>query len=325
MTVPGWQTGAADDITASGQPVQVRAASSLFANDGDAVELLAFATNGTLHNPTGVIIYTSPCGGSNTQSYSLDTVPGWIADEADAAAVRLTARNLPGNKQNPNTPRIYALSVPLACPGHAIISISLPVVSNGVIGVVSAMHILGIGIQASSFTDSTNTKNWIGTYAIRHNSDSDAFANTTFRIPAMISVGGTSARVHLSNALGKTPVTFTDVTVALQSSAGVAAASAEPARLTFGGATSVTVPAGGDVTSDPVSLTLAQQATVLVSMTGSGSIAHVPAHSHNRVTSYYTADGADHAQDIARGRQLVELRAVAGLSQVDLAEAMGVS
>ena len=300
MTVPGYQTGAADDITASGQLIQVPAASSSFANDGNAIVFLGFATNGAIHDASGVITYTSPCGGSNTQSYDIDTVPDWVKGSASADVIQLSARNKPGNTQDTYKPQIYAMSVPLACPGQAISSITLPVVSNGVIGGVSAMHVLGIGIRASSFTDATNTQNWTASFADRQDADSGTWSNLTFRIPATITVGGTSARIHLSNALGTAPVTFTDVTIAQQSTAGGAAAAAAPVQLTFGGSTSVTIPAGGEITSDPAGITLPQQATVLVSETISGLIANVPSHADIQGNAYYTdGDGVDHAQDTA--------------------------
>jgi hypothetical protein len=300
MTVPGYQTGSADDITASGQLIQVPAASSTFANDADAVVFLGFGTNGSIHNATGVITYTAPCGGSNTQSYDIDTVPDWVAGSPTAHVIQLAGRNLPGNKQDTDKPQVFAMSVPLACPGQAVSSISLPVVSNGVVGGVPAMHVLGIGLRASSFTDTTNTQNWTASFADKQDADSGSWSNLTFRIPAAITYGGTSARVHLSNALGTAPVTFTDVTIAVQGADGGADATAAPIQLTFGGSTSVTIPAGGEITSDPAAIDLPQQTIVLVSETIAGLVANVPSHANIQGNAYYTdGDGVDHAQDVA--------------------------
>jgi hypothetical protein len=295
MTLPAsYGTGQADNIVAGGQTITVP---SGYANDGNAVVFLAFATDGTVSNATGTITYASPCGVTTTQGYTLSTVPDWVTGPANAAATSFAGRDtfdMPDNDSQPS--RVYAISVPLACPGSAISSITLPVVSNGVTGGTTALHILALGIRASSYTDTTNTANWTATFAAQEDSHFGSVGQTTVRMPAVTSVGGTQLRIHLSNALGTVPVTFDHVTVAAQSSGAMPLASTMT-NVTFSGSASVTIPAGGDVTSDPVNFTASQQETLLVSVYTNGTVSDTVGHSNARDTAWITTSTADEAAD----------------------------
>ncbi|MFK0117049.1 SGNH/GDSL hydrolase family protein [Streptomyces sp. NPDC090994] len=109
-------------------------------------------------------------------------------------------------------------------------------------------------------------------------------------------VGGTSARVTLSNLYGVTPLTITHASLALADGAGTAAAAdGTMRRLTFDGATRVVIPAGDQVMSDAVRLTVPYGADVLVttySPTPSGPVTY---HSQARQTSYLAP--GDRAED----------------------------
>lgn len=75
--------------------------------------------------------------------------------------------------------------------------------------------------------------------------------DATVRQVAPLSVGGSEVRAQISNEYGNVPLTVTAATVALSGSgSAVVAGTLHP--LTFGGATSVTVPVGGSVYSDAV-------------------------------------------------------------------------
>lgn len=295
MTLPSYATGEADNIVAGGQTITVP---SGYANDGNAIEFLAFATNGAVSDATGTITYASPCGGSTTQGYTLSTVPDWVGGPASAAAVIFPGRNTPGNPDSDTKPaHVYAISVPLACTGTPILSITLPVVSNGVTQGTAALHVLAVGIRASSFTDTTNTQNWTATFAAKEDSHFGSVAQTTVRMPAVTSVGGTELRIHLSNALSTVPVRFDHVTVAEQQSG--AAASVTPTNVTFGGSASVTIPAGGDVTSDAVPLATTQEETLLVSVHMTGAVSDTVGHASEMTTAWTTTSTADDAGDQA--------------------------
>ncbi|MEV7388613.1 LamG-like jellyroll fold domain-containing protein [Streptomyces sp. NPDC091215] len=296
IALPKFGSGTYDNMLASGQTLTVP--SSGVVNTGDAVVFLAFATGGAAKGATGTITYAkNNCldleGNPADQSYTLDTVPDWISGSASAAALTLVHENHKDNTQTSPSPgpKVYAVSVPLACPGSVISSISLPLFTNGVQSGQPALHILGMGVRPLTATGSgTSAQHWVGTWSsvqdtakVQQSGGTTATVNSqTLRIPAHVSIGtdsGNGVRIHLSNAMGTAPVTFDATSVALQdSTAGGATAAAAPVPLAFGGIASVTVPAGGDVTSDPVTLAVTQQATVLVSVQVHGSVSAMPGH-----------------------------------------------
>src|SRR6185437_15905449 len=113
-----------------------------------------------------------------------------------APPLRLPGMNQAGNSQNTSLrPSIFAISVPLVYPGSSVASIGLPVVSDGVSGTLPALHILALGIRASSYVGATgagpypNISNWTGTYAARQDSATGTLGTSTIRIPVHVSVG----------------------------------------------------------------------------------------------------------------------------------------
>jgi hypothetical protein len=296
MTLPAYGDNKADNMVAGGQTVTIP--SSGYANTGNAIEFLAFSTDGGISNASGTITYASPCvGKSTTQGYTLSTVPDWTSGPASAAATSFPGRNTLAGADNTTSPtRVYAISVPLACDTDPVASITLPAVSNGVQPAWIALHILALGIRPSSYTDTTYSQNWTASFAAKEDSHDGSLAQTTVRMPAVVSVGGTSLRIHLSNVLDTAPVTFNHVTVAAQSSGAVPVAT--PVNVTFnGGHASVTIPAGGDVTSDPVTFTTSQQETLLVSVWTSATIPDTVGHADAKATSWTTSSTTDEAAD----------------------------
>ncbi|MEU4653804.1 SGNH/GDSL hydrolase family protein [Streptomyces sp. NPDC023723] len=113
-------------------------------------------------------------------------------------------------------------------------------------------------------------------------------------------IGGTSARVTLSNLYGTTPLTVSHASLALADGTGTAAAApGTMRRLTFGGATRVVVPAGRQVLSDPVRLTVPHSADVLVSTYSPTPSGPVTYHSQARQTSYLAT--GDRTEDSTGG------------------------
>ncbi|MFG2554942.1 SGNH/GDSL hydrolase family protein [Streptomyces sp. NPDC048581] len=101
------------------------------------------------------------------------------------------------------------------------------------------------------------------------------------------SVGGTSARITLSNLYGQSALTITHASIAVAAGTGTAAAVAETMRrLTFGGNTTVVVPPGQQVLSDAVRLAIQADADVLVTTYSPTPSGPVTFHPHARQTSY---------------------------------------
>lgn len=302
--------GEFDSMLGSGQLVTVP--SSGVVDRGNAVVFVGFGTFGTIKGASGTITYAAgSCRAS--QTYTMDTVLDWTQGSSGATALTLRHRNHSDGTQGAATLSLFAVSVPLDCPGATVTSVSLPLVSNGVQADQPSVHFLGLGIRPTSVTSTTH---WVGSWAaaqdgaaVQSQPSGGANVNTTLnnqtiRVPAHLSIGtdtGNQVRIHLSNALGSTPTTFDAASVALQdTSAGGATAATTPTPLTFDGSTSVTLQAGTDVTSDPVTLAVPQQGTVLVSLKVHGSPPTVPGHLDAQTPVYASAsDGIDHTGETA--------------------------
>jgi hypothetical protein len=159
---------------------------------------------------------------------------------------------------------------------------------------VPALHILGWGVRHA--TTDTAGRTWTGAWSAPAENQYAYTGNThftqqTFRTALTPSVSGTGVRVHVSNQQSNTPLTLTHLTVAPQ--VGNIADSARttaggntittpgfspvpagtPVAATFGGQTSVTIPAGGDLYSDPITtMTVTAGSPLLVS----ASVADAP-------------------------------------------------
>jgi lysophospholipase L1-like esterase len=142
---------------------------------------------------------------------------------------------------------------------------------------------------------------WVGTWAAapvggEPRTETDGMAGRTVRNVVHTSVGGTSARITLSNLYGTQPLTVTAATIAVAAGHdSPAAAAGTLCRLTFGGATTLVVPPGGQAVSDAVLLAVPADSDMLVSVYTPTSSGPVTYHRHARQTSY-VADG-EHTED----------------------------
>ncbi|WP_167975451.1 SGNH/GDSL hydrolase family protein [Lentzea indica] len=91
------------------------------------------------------------------------------------------------------------------------------------------------------------------------------FTDQTVRQSVRVSLDGVAVRVRLANTYGTTPLTVTGATVA-RGSGGAAARPGSVRRLTVGGASAFTVPAGAELASDPVSLSVRALDSVTVTL-----------------------------------------------------------
>jgi lysophospholipase L1-like esterase len=119
-------------------------------------------------------------------------------------------------------------------------------------------------------------------------------SNATLRLIARVSAPGDAIRLRFDNTFGTAPVTFGKVSAGPRQSANNPA-SISPGLLlavTFAGQSSVTIAAGGSVTSDPILMKVEPQEDIAVSVHIPG--ADVPASQHNGalVTSFATDNGA---------------------------------
>jgi lysophospholipase L1-like esterase len=127
------------------------------------------------------------------------------------------------------------------------------------------------------------------------------FPDSTLRQTIRTSVGGQQVRLRLSNAYGGAPLPITTAFLALPAGGRAGARAIEPGStrpVTFDGRTSVTVPVGAQVVSDPLPFPVAPRAnlTVTLYLAAGQASTRITAHPGSRTTSYVVA--GDHAQDV---------------------------
>jgi len=130
---------------------------------------------------------------------------------------------------------------------------------------------------------------------------SPPISNGTCRNISRLTAGGTAVRIHLSNLYDPSPITFASVTVGARSS-GASITSGTLHQVTFGGSSSVTIPANGSAVSDSISMTTSAGEDLAVSTYFAGSIGAFTDHDDVYVTHYCTdlgGTGGDHSSDLS--------------------------
>jgi lysophospholipase L1-like esterase len=122
----------------------------------------------------------------------------------------------------------------------------------------------------------------------------DAVPDHSYRLIVHTSVGGDGLRIRLSNVFGDRPVTFDSAYAGLQRE-GAELVPGSNRHLAFGGARSVTVPAGGTTYSDPLPGRLPAAATLVVSLHTAQAAGTATGHSMALQTSF--AATGDHASE----------------------------
>ncbi len=132
---------------------------------------------------------------------------------------------------------------------------------------------------------------WVGAWgAAMTNADASdenaGGADESFRFLVTPTIGGTEARVRLSNVYGKTAVTVGAARLAVGADGSAAVDAGRDAALRFAGKTSVVIGPGQVVVSDPVSLVFTFGERLAVSIHLRGSFGPVSRHSSIFVQNY---------------------------------------
>jgi hypothetical protein len=287
----------------------------------------------------GTVTYAAGC--PVTQNTYTLTVPDWIWGPSDEAAVTTTDWTTPGGSATADA-KVYAYAIPIE-PDCQVASVTLPdvgasvaaQVSSGISYPVPALHILGMSLRNTSaatpaangsLTAATSNQAWTPAFTAPAEQAETTllgskWGNQTLRIAvssATSAPAGAQVRIRLSDPdflAGPDGPTLMigDATVAQQSAAGSPVPVGTPARLTFGGASSITIPAGGDIYSDPLTLPFAVTAgkAMLISLylengaAGTGvpaAVATLPVHSYANGLSEWispiaSSGSGDHASD----------------------------
>jgi lysophospholipase L1-like esterase len=135
---------------------------------------------------------------------------------------------------------------------------------------------------------------WVGTWGTAQAApiagSQGWFTNETVRNVVHTSVGGTAARVRFSNKFGTGPLVLDKTSIALRSS-GASAVEGSVRALTFGGRSTVTIPAGGSVRSDPLDFAVPADSDLLISTHSTQAAGPVTYHPSAQQTSYLSWAG----------------------------------
>jgi lysophospholipase L1-like esterase len=106
---------------------------------------------------------------------------------------------------------------------------------------------------------------WVGTWSSSPVEKGEVFEGQTLRQIVRISAGGDQLRVGFSNRFGEVPLVIDSASVGIQDTeATVVPGSLE--ELTFGGSPSIAIAAGAKVWSDPVQLSVPDEADLAISL-----------------------------------------------------------
>jgi lysophospholipase L1-like esterase len=160
----------------------------------------------------------------------------------------------------------------------------------------AAVAAVSVTLAAGAELASDAREPWVATWAAAPMASSPAgtapraFENETVRQVVHISAGGRRLRVRLSNAFGARPLRIGAAQVALHAeAASIVPGSSRP--LTFGGHTSITIPTGAVVVSDPVALAVPSRADLAVSVYLPENTGPATYHDFGNQTSYISVPG----------------------------------
>ncbi|MFY7066915.1 GDSL-type esterase/lipase family protein [Nocardiopsis changdeensis] len=287
LEVPDYAPGRPDHLVADGQEVRLH-------GRHESLTFLVTATGagGAPVGGSGRIVYTD----GTEQPFAL-TSPDWVSGPAGDAALVLPYANTDDADTDADdtgvtdgadtvlgSVRLYARSVP-ADPGREVSHLVLPETDPG------DLHVFSIGTRAADH-------GWTGTWARATSAYMEVgpWQDQTVRLAVRSTTGGHRVRIRLDNTFAAEPVTIGAASVALRGTGAATHGSAVP--LTFGGRSDVSIPAGGQVYSDPVDLLLPPQTDALVSLYLPDPVYAAPLHYAAGDTSYLgEPGGGDHTLD----------------------------
>ena len=141
-------------------------------------------------------------------------------------------------------------------------------------------------------------RHWLGVWAASpSDAANDGFVDQSLRLIVTPTFGGRRARVRLSNRFGRQPVTFDAGWIARRAS-GATLVPHSSRRLRFAGHRTVTIPAGAEVVSDPVTFRFGPFKDLAISVHVQGASGPATEHALALQTSYASPPGSgDHSAD----------------------------
>ena len=274
VVLPEYGPGRPDHLISAGQRV------SLEEERYRSLTFLATATR-TDASPVGAqgrgrVVYTD----GTEQDFTL-TVPDWVEGPAGDAALTLPYANSEGERAPSlvGSVRLYARSVPVD-PTREIAHVSMPRVDDA----AASLHVFALDGRPAEHP-------WVGTWYRAGSGyvEVGPWEDQTLRLTARTTTGGHQVRVRLDNTFAQESVTIGAVSLGLRGEG--ADVRGAPVTLTFDNQRGTSIPAGGQVYSDPVEILLPPHSDVLVSVYLPEQVRAAPVHHGAADTSYSTLSG----------------------------------
>lgn len=155
-----------------------------------------------------------------------------------------------------------------------------------------AVFALVLGAGAAALQQSPGSARWMTAWGTSQNGlGMNPITNATVRMLARVTIAGDAVRIRLDNTYGTTPFTIGKAYVGQRIQRAELAAGSNRQAF-FNKAPNVTIPAGGSVTSDPVSMKVLAQQDLAVSLYVPEANVRPSQHGGAVVTSYLSANGS---------------------------------
>jgi lysophospholipase L1-like esterase len=150
--------------------------------------------------------------------------------------------------------------------------------------------------------DANKKGQWIGAWSTSQQPpygegiSQDGFNNQTIRMIVHPHASGSEVRIRLSNTFGTQPLTFGKVNVA-RAKTGAKTVSGSQRGITFGGKSTITIPAGAEVLSDAIPFKVMDGESLAVTVYVPNASGPTTWHKLSRQNSYISTQG-DQTEDI---------------------------
>jgi lysophospholipase L1-like esterase len=199
-------------------------------------------------------------------------------------------------------------------------------------GLVRRCTVLAMAVTCFGVRAEAQAANWVGSWATsqqrpepQNSLAPEDMHDATLRQVVHLSVGGSQLRVHLTNAFGAAPLRISAAHIARPvSTASGSIEVATDTALMFGGSAAVTIPAGAEYISDPVTF----PATALSDLAISIHLEEAPVvetgHPGSRATSYVVHGDLVSAANLVGAKKVEHWYQIGGVDVVAGAQAAAV-
>jgi lysophospholipase L1-like esterase len=170
-------------------------------------------------------------------------------------------------------------------------------ISRRYLAIAAAIVLIGFACAPATKAQTIDgVSGWVATWSTAptsqslSNGTSQSFNNQTLRQTMQITVGGSRVRVRLSNEYGDAPLNVGSAHIGVQST-GASIVPGTDRALTFNGYSSITIPVGTVVLSDPVNLSLPSNTLVAISLYFPQNTGLATFHFNGNQTAYISSAG----------------------------------